>query len=365
MNRSLNRMRKRVKQPNLHTGQVKKVNFLPILDSNSHLPRQELEMRLMPSKKSRILLLGGLLMGVFVYKFAISAGPTNGFDLSNSLLPVEQILHGGPPRDGIPALSDPKLITAAQAGYLQPTDRIVGIVLHGEARAYPIAILNWHEIVNDEINGQRFAVTYCPLCGTAVAFEASIDGKPTDFGVSGLLYNSDVLLYDRDTESLWSQILSKAVAGKRVGKQLTPIPISHTTWRDWQSTHSDTLVMSDDTGHSRDYGRDPYAGYEKSRSTYFAVNNQAPDTYHPKEVVVGLGIDGMYKAYPFIELDKQGKQRFSDSLNGTEFNFEWDSDNRNIRITDTVGKPVASIQGFWFAWFAFHPDTEVFRAADG
>ena len=322
-------------------------------------------MRLMPAKKSRILVLAGLLMGLFAYKYAISAGPTNGFDLSNSLLPVEQIFHGGPPRDGIPALSDPKLIKAAQAKYLQSTDRDVGVVLHGEARAYPIAILNWHEIVNDEINGQHFAVTYCPLCGTAVAFEASIDGKATDFGVSGLLYNSDVLLYDRETESLWSQILGKAVAGKRVGKHLTPIPISHTTWRAWRSKHPATQVMSDETGHFRDYGRNPYAGYEESRSTYFAVNNEAPDTYHPKEVVVGLGIDGIYKAYPFIELDKQGKRRFSDSVNGTNFNFEWDSDNRNITITDTAGKPVASIQGFWFAWFAFHPDTEVFRAADG
>jgi len=322
-------------------------------------------MRLMPAKKSRILVLAGLLMGLFAYKYAISAGPTNGFDLSNSLLPVEQIFHGGPPRDGIPALSNPKLIKAAQAEYLQSTDRVVGVVLHGEARAYPIAILNWHEIVNDEINGQHFAVTYCPLCGTAVAFEASIDGKATDFGVSGLLYNSDVLLYDRETESLWSQILGKAVAGKRVGKHLTPIPISHTTWRDWRSKHPATQVMSDETGHFRDYGRNPYAGYEESRSTYFAVNNEAPDTYHPKEVVVGLGIDGIYKAYPFIELDKQGKRRFSDSVNGTNFNFEWDSDNRNITITDTAGKPVASIQGFWFAWFAFHPDTEVFRAADG
>lgn len=322
-------------------------------------------MRLMPAKKSRILVLAGLLMGLFAYKYAISAGATNGFDLSNSLLPVEQIFHGGPPRDGIPALSNPKLIKAAQAEYLQSTDRVVGVVLHGEARAYPIAILNWHEIVNDEINGQHFAVTYCPLCGTAVAFEASIDGKATDFGVSGLLYNSDVLLYDRETESLWSQILGKSVAGKRVGKHLTPIPISHTTWRDWRSKHPATQVMSDETGHFRDYGRNPYAGYEESRSTYFAVNNEAPDTYHPKEVVVGLGIDGIYKAYPFIELDKQGKRRFSDSVNGTNFNFEWDSDNRNITITDTAGKPVASIQGFWFAWFAFHPDTEVFRAADG
>ena len=320
-------------------------------------------MRVMPSKKSRILVFAALLTGLLTYHFTASAGPTNGFDLSNSTLPVAQILHGGPPRDGIPAISNPKLISAAEAAYLKPEDRVVGILLHGEARAYPVPILNWHEIVNDQIAEQRFAVTYCPLCGTAVAFDASIDGEPTDFGVSGLLYNSDVLLYDRATESLWSQILSQSVAGPRVGKKLTPLPISHTTWRDWSQKHPDTLVLSDDTGFSRDYSRDPYAGYEKSRNTYFAVNNEAPDNYHPKEVVVGLGVGGVYKAYPFIELDRQGEKRFSDSINGTRFNFEWDSANRSIRISDDSGEAVASIQGFWFAWFAFHPDTEVYKAA--
>jgi hypothetical protein len=320
-------------------------------------------MRFIPRKRAGILALITLFAGVLVYKFAISAGSSNGFDLSNSILPREQILHGGPPRDGIPALSNPKLISPASADYLEPGDRVVGISLGGQSRAYPIGILNWHEIVNDEIDGRRFAVTYCPLCGTAVAFEASIDGKATDFGVSGLLYNSDVLLYDRDTESLWSQILNKAISGERVGKTLTPIPISHTTWRDWLGRHPQTRVLSDDTGYSRDYRRDPYAGYEKSRHTYFAVNNQAPDNYHPKEVVLGLGVDGVYKAYPFIELDKQGKASFSDSINGTAFNFDWDSENRSITVSDIAGKPVAGIQGFWFAWFAFHPETQVFKAA--
>ena len=320
-------------------------------------------MRLMPSKKTRVLALVGILLGVFVYKFAVSAGSSNGFDLSNTTLPREEILHGGPPRDGIPALSDPKLIAAVDAEYLEPTDRVVGVTLKDQSRAYPIAILNWHEIVNDEIDGQRFAVTYCPLCGTAVAFDATIDGRPTDFGVSGLLYNSDVLLYDRDTESLWSQILSKSVSGKRVGQKLTPIPISHTTWRDWLEQHPDSMVLSDDTGHSRDYQRDPYAGYEESRYTYFAVNNEAPDSYHPKEIVVGLEVDGVYKAYPFIELDNQGKNQFSDNVNGTRFDFAWDSANRSITITDTGGQEVAGIQGFWFAWFAFHPDTEIFKGS--
>ena len=319
-------------------------------------------MSFIPSKKAGTLTLLGLIVGILAYKFIGSAGAANGFDLSNSILPPDQILQGGPPRDGIPALSNPKLIKPENASYLEPGDRVIGILLQGQARAYPIAILNWHEIVNDEINNQRFAITYCPLCGTAVAFDATVDGKPTDFGVSGLLYNSDVLLYDRETESLWSQIMSQAISGPRVGTMLTAIPVSHTTWHDWLTDHPETLVMSDDTGYFRDYQRDPYAGYEESRYIYFAVNNEAPDSYHPKEVVVGLGIDGVYKAYPFIELEKQGKARFSDTVNGKTFNFDWDSANRSVTITDDAGNAVAGIQGFWFAWFAFHPDTLVYKA---
>ena len=305
-----------------------------------------------------------ILLAFLLYSFSVTAERDNGFDLSNSILPAEQILHGGPPRDGIPALSEPKMIRAEQASYLQPGARVIGIVIGDEARAYPVPILNWHEIVNDEIAGKHVAVTYCPLCGTAVAFEARVDGRVTEFGVSGLLYNSDVLLYDRNTESLWSQILGKAVAGEQVGKKLTPIPVSHTTWKDWRQTHPDTLVMSDDTGYARDYRRNPYAGYEQSRATYFAVNNEAPDNYHPKEVVVGVHADGVYKAYPFVELERQGKARFSDSINGLRYRFEWDAENRSVSISDEAGNPVAAIQGFWFAWFAFHPDTEVFQAGD-
>ena len=319
-------------------------------------------MRFIVSRKARILTLFTLLGGLLVYGLTASAGSDNGFDLSNSIIPRAEILHGGPPRDGIPALSNPKLVDPDSVSFLEPGDRVVGITLNGKARAYPVAILNWHEIVNDEIDGRHFAITYCPLCGTAVAFDSNIEGSTTDFGVSGLLYNSDVLLYDRDTESLGSQILGQAVAGQRVGQSLTAIPISHTSWRDWRNDHPDTLVLSDDTGYSRDYRRDPYAGYEKSRHTYFAVNNKAPDSYHPKEVVVGLGVDGVYKAYPFIELDKQGKTSFSDNVNGRRFDFEWDTANRSVTITDSAGDPVAAIQGFWFAWFAFHPDTEVFKS---
>jgi len=319
-------------------------------------------MRYLPPRKFRIVTLLGILVGVIAYNFSALAGSNNGFDLSNSIIPAEQILHGGPPRDGIPALTNPKLIAASRAGFLQPDDRVVGITLGDKSRAYPIKILNWHEIVNDVIDDRHFAITYCPLCGTAVAFDANIDGDTTSFGVSGLLYNSDVLLYDRDTESLWSQIMGRSVAGKRVGKQLTALPISHTTWRDGRNRHPDTLVLSEDTGYSRNYNRNPYAGYETSRGTYFAVNHRAPDNYHPKEIVLGLNIGGVYKAYPFVELEKLGKVRFADTLNGESLRFDWDSKNRHIKVFDSSGTEVVGTQGFWFAWFAFHPDTRVFKA---
>ncbi len=314
--------------------------------------------------KARIVILVAMLLAIFAYKLSTAAGISNGFDLSNATLPREQILHGGPPRDGIPALSNPTMIRAADASYLSAQDRIVGIILDGQARAYPVAILNWHEIVNDAINGRRFAITYCPLCGTAVAFDAKINGRDTDFGVSGLLYNSDVLLYDRDSESLWSQIMKQSISGPRVGSKLKALPISHTSWAHWLDKHPDSLVMSQETGHARDYSRDPYAGYETSLHTYFSVNHEAPDNYHPKEITLGLEVDGVYKAYPFIEMNRLGKSRFSDSVNGKQFHFDWDSVNRSVEVSDAGGNSIAAIQGFWFAWFAFHPDTLVFKAAN-
>lgn len=313
-------------------------------------------------KNSRKLLLLSTLPGICAILVSNAANSDNGFDLSNATIPVQQIMHGGPPKDGIPAISSPKFVNVEQTDHVSANDRIVGIIIEGVARAYPISILNWHEIVNDEINGQHFAITYCPLCGTAVAFDASIAGQVTEFGVSGLLYNSDVLLYDRNTESLWSQISSEAIAGELVGTRLTRLPISHTTWQDWKSKYPDTLVLSEQTGHFRDYARNPYAGYEQSRSLFFAVNNRAPDTYHPKELVIGIEVDGTFKAYPFIELEKNGKSSFTDTINNRKFTINWDAENRAVSIVDDGGKEVAGIQGFWFAWFAFHPDTEIFQA---
>ena len=209
-------------------------------------------MRLTPGSYkfwTRVLVHGmlGVLILVSVSRTIRASDETNGFDVSDALIPITEIRHGGPGRDGIPAIDKPMFIAADKAKFLSPTDRILGLHYANRTRAYPIRIMNWHEIVNDRIGGDAVLITYCPLCGTGMAFRIPDGGT---FGVSGLLYNSDMLLYDRASESLWSQLMGRAVTGPMKGERLQLIPLEHTTWSDWRTRHSDTLVLSRDTGHS-------------------------------------------------------------------------------------------------------------------
>ena len=282
----------------------------------------------------------------------------NGFDIEGSLIPEDEIHHGGPPRDGIPALSNPEFIKASEADWLKPDDRVIGIEIGGERRAYPIRILNYHEIVNDRISDTAFAITYCPLCGTGVAFDAQVAGKTREFGVSGLLYNSDVLIYDRQSESLWSQIMSKAVSGPLKGTRLKKIPVQHTSWDAWLGG-GDTLVLSLDTGYRRDYSRSPYGNYDDDQELYFPVNARSA-RYHPKERVIGIELDGRFKAYPFAELARV-QSPLEDSFGGQDLVLMFDAATRSGEIRDSTGQLLPSINSFWFAWYAFHPETEVFN----
>jgi hypothetical protein len=236
---------------------------------------------------SRIVLYSSLLIVAF-WVSAVTAASKNGFDLEGSLIPVRKILSGGPPCDGIPALMNPAFITAEMATYLKEDDRVLAVEIGGVAKAYPIRILDWHEIVNDSIGNQRLAVTYCPLCGAGVVFASNVGESALVFGVSGLLYNSDVLLYDRNTESLWSQLMGQAISGRLKGVKLPQIPVFHTTWGEWRARFPKTEVLSIGTGYQRDYHKNAYAGYEKSRRLYFSVTNKAPKDYHPKEQVMGV-----------------------------------------------------------------------------
>ncbi len=302
-----------------------------------------------------------MILALVVVATAASAAPTkNGFDLSNALVPVAEILPGGPPRDGIPAIDRPRFDRAADTDAVAPEDFVLGVNLNGEVKAYPLRIMNWHEIVNDRFGATRVVVTYCPLCGTGLAFLADIEGRPVEFGVSGLLYNSDMLLYDRDSESLWSQIEGRAISGRHTGQRLIAVPLEHTTWEDWRRRHPETLVLSQDTGHARDYGRDPYAGYTETESLHFPVKFRAQG-YHPKERVLGLELNERFKAYPFSELARTGGE-VHDEIGGHRVTIRFDAANQNATARDAAGEPMPGVVGFWFAWFAFHPETEVFKA---
>ncbi len=283
----------------------------------------------------------------------------NGFDLSGALIPVDQILHGGPARDGIPSIDRPAFIDADQADFLNAADRVLGIERNGIRRAYPIRILNHHEIVNDRFGDEAIVITFCPLCGTGMAFTAIAGGKERTFGVSGLLYKSDVLLYDRQSESLWSQLKKVAVSGPMRGEKLQQIAMSHTTWGEWRS-RGDTQVLSIDTGFRRNYTKSPYGDYNESSVIYFPVGD-IDRRYHPKEQVIGLELGGQFKAYPFIELAK-GSSPLSDTLAGESLSIRFDTARRSGSIYDQSGKEIPTVIAFWFAWSAFHPEGEIYTA---
>ena len=289
-----------------------------------------------------------------------SAESKNGFVLDDALVPVAEILNGGPGRDGIPSLDYPEFMSAGDAKFLKSKDRVLGLVLNGVARAYPIRILNYHEIVNDAFGGSAVVVSYCPLCNSGMAFNAKTDRARLEFGVSGLLYNSDVLLYDRQTGSLWSQIRQTAITGPMKGTRLEALPMTHTTWRDWVARHPETEVLSDRTGSRRNYKVDPYPGYRRDGRLYFPVAEQN-SKYRRKSIVLGLEIDGDFKAYPFGELNKS-PATFTDEFQEQSFEVRYDKKNETAMIVGEDGDEWPTLISFWFAWYAFHPETEIYEA---
>ena len=284
----------------------------------------------------------------------------NGFALEPSSIPVREILAGGPPRDGIPALDHP---SHAGADYVWGDDeRVVGVEWNGEARAYPLAILVWHELVNDTLGGRPILVSYCPLCGTALVFDRRLDARrePRRFGVSGLLYRSDMLMYDDETGSLWSQISAEAVTGPSLGRRLELLRAPTLRWADWRARHPDTSVLTRNTGHARRYGTSPYGDYAESSELMFPVPRDR--RYHPKMPTLGLRAPGgAARAYPAAEVAKAGG-RIEESFAGHPVRVAWD-ENRGV-FEVIAPESLEVVEGYWFAWAAFHPDTSVAKADD-
>jgi hypothetical protein len=275
-------------------------------------------------------------------------------------IPLNEIISGGPPKDGIPSINNPKFWTVAQAdNFLNNDDIGLGLEYKGEARFYPFRILVWHEIVNDKVAGDPILVTYCPLCLTGIVFESRVQSQAQEFGVSGRLWRSNLLMYNRDSnpdnESLWSQVLGEAVSGPNTGEKLKIITSDIVRWGDWKKVYPNAKVLSTDTGTGRNYSQDPYGDYYTSQSVSFGASFN-DNRLHPKALVIGIEINGKQKAY-HVEVLPKGET--VDNFIGKEIVINKDSLGR-VRISAN-GEEIPTVWGFWFSWLAVHPDTELFK----
>jgi len=281
-------------------------------------------------------------------QFAQSQGARGpAFDLKGVTVPVGEIHSGGPPKDGIPALTNPKLIAGTDAAYLRPEDRVIGVVVESEARAYPLRILNYHEIVNDRVGKLPIAVTYCPLCDSAAVFDRRTPLGEREFGVSGLLYNSNVLMYDRggQPESLWSQVKTVGISGPAADKSLAVLPVELTTWKDWLARYPRTKVLSDETGHRRDYRRSPYAGYFTRPELMFPAKPTS-DRLPTKSPVLGVWTDGAARGYPASAFGREARE-IKDMLGGKSVLLVALSVRRRLAGTRSSGKTCRRAKRAW------------------
>ena len=320
---------------------------------------------------------------------------TNG---QKHIVPLDKIKGGGPPKDGIPSIDNPKFVPVSESQFVPDTTFVIGLDINGEKRAYPLFIMVWHEIVNDSVGGVPVAVTYCPLCFTNQVFERVIDGKEVEFGTSGKLYNSNLVMYDRLTDSYWSQALGVAITGELTGYELKRIPFDVISWADWKTLHPDTLVLTTETGHIRSYGVDPYGDYYTDPRIIFPVEHE-DDRMHPKEIILGFYEEEVYKAYKqedvesaivindkintqsmmLVSLFSGDSRAFDRTVDGKVLTFDFvddviiDLESKSKWNYDgvAISGSMEGIQlvrlpfnpGFWFEWVAFHPDTEVYESS--
>jgi hypothetical protein len=331
--------------------------------------------------------------------------------LPDPLVPISELRSGGPPPDGIPPIDDPQFVPVAEVDFLAENEPVMAVEIGGDARAYPVQILIWHEIVNDTVGGVPLAVTYCPLCNSAVAYDRRVDDRVMSFGTSGLLWNSALVMYDRQTETLWSHFNGEAIVGMLTGTELEQFPVATVPWGVWRDAHRDGLVLSRETGFERDYGSNPYPGYDDINSRPFLFEGEVDGRFTAMTRVVGIEHQGSAVAVPLISLREQGVVAVS--IGGQHLTVWWApgtasaldegaiADGDDIGATgvfvpvidgvaltftasdggftdDQTGSawnlfgaavsgpltgrqlvPVAHVDTFWFAWSAFRPDTVV------
>jgi hypothetical protein len=336
-------------------------------------------------------------------------------DFSKHCVHYDEILSGGPPKDGIPALDAPRFVTVSEAGaWLKPNEPVISFQIGSDARAYPIQILVWHEIVNDTVGGLPVAVTFCPLCNTAIAFERTVNGRVLDFGTTGRLRFSNLLMYDRQTESWWQQAIGQAIIGQLTGTTLVSRPAAILSWATFKMAHPGGRVLSRDTGYDRPYGQNPYQGYDNlNQSPFLYSGPPISGKLRPmaRVLIVVLGREAV--AYPFDTLQKvhvvndtvgktdvvamwvPGTSSPLDAgttaggrdvgsatvymrvLDGRTLTFDFDGahivDKETGSVWDILGRaitgplsgqslpPVVATNSFWFAWVVYRPDTHVYQ----
>ena len=295
-------------------------------------------------------------------------------DFSKHSVPFGEIRSGGPPKDGIPAIDEPSFETALDVDWLADREPVIAVTVEGVTRGYPIQVLMWHEIVNDELQGRPLAVTFCPLCNTAIVFDRRLDGDVLDFGTTGNLRNSDLVMYDRQSESWWQQFSGEAIVGEHTGERLDQVAARIVAWQDFRTTHPESEVLSRDTGFARDYGRNPYTGYDDvDTPPFFGADNADDDRLPPKARVVYVEVGEQAIAVPFEAL-ADGEPRTTD-VDGRRVVVRWQGgvasalDADEIAAGRDVGTATVTVDGepapfhepFWFAVAAFRPDTRIVR----
>ena len=335
-------------------------------------------------------------------------------DFSRHTVPYSDVLSGGPPKDGIPAIDHPLFVPVAEAdGWLAAHEPVVLVEAGGVAKAYPLQVLTWHEIVNDEVGGVPISVTFCPLCNTAIGFEREFDGQVLDFGTTGRLRYSNLIMYDRQTETWWQQATGGGIAGTYAGSRLAFYPANIVSWQEFRDRYPDAEVLSRQTGYRRAYGRNPYAGYDDVRNSPFLYRGpRTPDELLPMARVLTVDRDEEAVAYPYDTLaqvrvindtvaqlpivvlwqpgtasaldsgsiaagrDVGTGAAFGRELDGRILDFEWRDGAMRDRQTastwsllgEATAGPLAgsrldavvSINHFWFSWAAFRPETRIY-----
>jgi hypothetical protein len=290
-----------------------------------------------------------------------AAEPWNGFDVSNASVAKDKIVAGGPPRDAIRSVDSPEFAAAEAAGrWVAAANTVIGFELDGLARAYPVHLMEYHQIVNDELAGVPVVISYDPLTGLPAAYKRRVDGRTLEFGVSGLVYQSNFLLYDRETHSLWLQWSGEAIAGPMLGKRLERLRVRQEPFAVWHQRYPDTQVLARPLLKQIDYRYSPYSAYWASDKVPFPVD-AVDSTYHPKELVLGLRAGDQARAYLGSVILGAGG-RVVDEFAGQKVRLAYDTDSGTF--TWQVPDGIEITESYWFAWKAFQPDTEIWQGLE-